>query len=89
MKAQRVLVSLLLLICLTGCEAKVETNEKAEMSMFVQVEQGDFWKVVYHEDTKVMYVISYGAYNFGTFTILLNPDGTPMTWMGPIFSTGK
>lgn len=28
----------------------------------------------------IMYAISDGYYNHGTFTVLLNPDGTPMLW---------
>lgn len=32
---------------------------------------------------KVMYAVSGGAYNNGTFTLLVNPDGTPMLWEGP------
>lgn len=63
-----------------GC-AKVETEgEEQETSMFVQVEKTDSWRIVYHKDTHVMYAVSYGYYNCGTFTVLVNPDGTPMVW---------
>lgn len=51
-------------------------------STFVEVEQellGSYhYKIVYHKDTKVMYVI--GHYN--DFTIMLNADGTPVIWEG-------
>ena len=57
-------------------------NEDAP-SMFITIEYvGEYWQVVYHKDTKVMYVISGGSYNRGTFTVMLNPDGTPMVWEG-------
>ena len=57
-------------------------NEDAP-SMFVTVEYvGEYWRVVYHKDTKVMYVVSSGSYNRGTFTVMLNVDGTPMIWEG-------
>lgn len=70
------------MLSLTAC-AKVESvndNKQEETSMFVEVEQARYWSVVYQRDTKVMYVISYGAYNYGTFTLLVNPDGTPMLY---------
>lgn len=50
--------------------------------MFVEVESNTFWQVVYHRETKVMYVISHGTRNYGNFTVLLNPDGTPQVWKG-------
>jgi hypothetical protein len=37
---------------------------------------------VYQKDTKVMYVISSGTYNHGTFTLLVNADGSPMIYKG-------
>lgn len=54
--------------------------EKEDQSMFVVVEENMNFRIVYHKDTKVMYAISRGGYNCGNFTVLLNPDGTPMTW---------
>lgn len=79
-------VCTLLLIAgiLTGCGARVEnagedTNKDAK-SMFVCVETALHWEIVYHRETKVMYAVSLGAYNIGTFTLLVNPDGTPMLW---------
>ena len=51
--------------------------------MFVEVEKvTDNWRVVYHRDTKVMYVVSAASYNRGVFTVMVNPDGTPMIWEG-------
>lgn len=72
---------------LVGCGGSSVTtsstyNEDAP-SMFVTIEYvSENWRVVYHKDTKVMYVISAGGYNRGTFTVMLNPDGTPMIWEG-------
>ena len=40
------------------------------------------WKVVYHKETKVMYAISDQQNNRGTFTLLVNADGTPMLYKG-------
>lgn len=81
---QKKLIAILIvgMLSLTAC-AKVESvndNKQEETSMFVEVEQARYWSVVYQRDTKVMYVVSCGAYNYGTFTLLVNPDGTPMLY---------
>ena len=58
----------------------VSEAEAGQEEMFVKVySEYDFY-VVYHEDTKVMYAVSYGMRNSGNFTVLVNPDGTPMVW---------
>ncbi|MEG0453758.1 MAG: hypothetical protein RR559_00070 [Bacteroides sp.] len=49
-------------------------------SMFVEVERTGRWRVVYHRDTKVMYTVSSGAYNMGSFTLMVDPDGDPMIY---------
>ena len=54
-------------------------------NMFIRIQRHDYFKgddydVVYHKGTKVMYVISRGQYNSGTFTLLVNPDGSPMLY---------
>lgn len=83
------LMVIALCACLFGCasEAQVskegEVEQESNISMFIEVERvTDNWRVVYHKDTKVMYVVSAGSYNRGTFTVMLNPDGTPMVWEG-------
>lgn len=71
---------------LPGCsnvDVKEETqynNNDTATSMFVVVEKARCWLVVYNKDTKVMYTVSRGSYNSGNFTLLVNPDGTPMIW---------
>lgn len=79
-----ILICVACIILLCGCSVPVETekaNENQEnTSMFVEVEQASGWKVVYHKETKVMYAVSYGSYNIGTFTLLVNADGTPMLY---------
>lgn len=62
------------LACCGVSEAEAEQKE-----MFVEVYDGDGYNVVYHAKTKVMYVV--GDVDFGAvFTVLVNPDGTPMIW---------
>ena len=90
-KFYALLLTVLAVVCLTlsSCgTAKVEmANQALEQeaepsSMFIQVENASSLAVVYHRDTKVMYAVSTGVYNYGTFTLLVNPDGTPMLWEG-------
>ena len=79
------LICIVCMVLLCGCSvAKTEkTNENQEsISMFIEVEQAMCWKIVYHKDTKVMYAVSDGSYNHGTFTLLVNADGTPMLYKG-------
>ena len=80
------IIFMVLALCLSLCacggpSVQVESNV-SNASMFVEVENNTFWRVVYHRETKVMYVISQGMENCGNFTVLLNPDGTPQVWKG-------
>lgn len=69
-------------ILLSGCAANDTESQVVDgkASMFIRVEQGASWNVYYHRDTKVMYVVSSSSYNHGNFTVLVNPDGSPMLW---------
>lgn len=59
-------------------ESTVENTE----SMFVYIQECGSYDIVYQKDTKVMYAISSGTYNNGTFTLLVNADGSPMVYEG-------
>lgn len=81
------LLCVILTFFLIGCGTRFErVDDKPEQpfSMFIVVEgEGlDSYRIVYHRDTKVMYAVSTGTYNSGNFTVLLNPDGSPMLWKG-------
>lgn len=83
-------IFVVLALCLSLCACSVPTSAVTQeqniihgTSMFVEVEHATEWKVVYHRDTKVMYVVSWsGEGGAGVFTMLMNPDGTPQTWKG-------
>jgi len=78
MKKIIALMIVVLAVVMAGCsEVESEDGGKSE---FIIVESTSMWKVVYHKKTKVMYVVSDGTYNHGTFTLLVNADGTPMLW---------
>ena len=74
------MAAVLAICCLSGCLASVEAEKTKEESMFVMVEETLVWSVVYHRESKVMYAVSGGSYNGGTFTLLVNADGSPMLW---------
>lgn len=79
---KRIIIVLLALILLTGC-TKVEGIEKPEaenVSRFVIVEKTAIWEIVVDKDTHVMYAISLGGYNAGTFTLLVDAEGEPLIY---------
>lgn len=76
------LFALAMVLC--ACSANKTESKIVEdkPSMFVKIEEGPAWNVYYHSETKVMYVVSMLSYNCGNFTVLVNPDGTPMLYEG-------
>lgn len=66
----------LIAMLLSGCALGAEAPEP----MFMVVYTGRYYSVVYEKEAKVMYAVSDGAKNRGTFTLLVNADGTPMIW---------
>ena len=81
---KKLLVMILCMVLLTGCGNRTDSqdSEGAEGNMFVCVQPTDLndYYVVYQKDTKVMYAVSTGYYNRGNFSLLVNPDGTPMLY---------
>ena len=83
---KKVITILCICLLLTGCGEATESTEestkesKQKKSEFITIEDEWNYKVVYHRDSKVMYVVSRGSYNQGTFTLLVNADGTPMVY---------
>lgn len=78
------LCGLFLILNITGCASHSDetasiSNEESTVS-FVIVEKelvnGYFYKIAYHKDTKVMYVL--GQYN--DFTVMLDAEGKPLLW---------
>lgn len=75
-------------VILTSCNLQyTQDGQKTEKekSMFIVVERTTSWKVVYNKTTKVMYAVSTGSYNCGTFTMLCDKDGKPQLWEGEPF----
>lgn len=81
---KKIVILLFAAMLLTSCNlSKVERQAcMDEASMFVLIEKTPIWKVVYHKETKVMYAVSYGSYNLGTFTLLVDREGKPLLYKG-------
>lgn len=79
MKKIFLVILMLFSFCLVGCD-KYEKKELNETSIFIVLEKNELSYIVYNKETKVMYAISRGVYNTGTFTLLVNADGTPMLY---------
>ena len=63
----------------TRAEAK-EVDDVDDGNTFILVDADYYCWIVYHKDTKVMYAVSRSPNNIGTYTLLVNADGTPMIW---------
>ena len=73
----------IMLFSFVGCGSPTTENlisASNSNSMFAMVESTSLYEVLYHKDTKVMYVVSRGYYNQGTFTIMLNAEGMPLLY---------
>ena len=77
---KKIILILCACLLLTGCGGANATVNGVTDSMFVTVETSWTYKVVYNRYTKVMYAVSDGTRNQGTFTLLVNADGTPMVY---------
>lgn len=49
-----------------------------DLSMFETVERTENWKVIYHKETKVMYIIMIDR---GEMEVMVNADGTPQLYL--------
>lgn len=79
-----IIIVAMMVLSLVGCSSKSVEKEgeldKTSLSMFVEIEETNDWTIIYHRETKVMYAVSQGSYNQGTFTVLVNADGSPMLY---------
>lgn len=77
------IIMLLLAVLAVGC-TKVEKAkpESINQSRFMEVERTSFWRIVADRETGVMYAVSFGGYNRGTFTLLVDADGNPLIYKG-------
>lgn len=88
MKRFLILLLIVLVVTLCGCSSKGKLSENDIMigemdgTMFFRVSEESSGRVIVDKATRVMYWLSCGSYNYGTLTMLVNPDGTPRIWEG-------
>lgn len=58
---------------------KVEASNK---SRFMRIESNFEWIIYADRETGVMYAVSNGMYNHGTFTLLVDANGDPLIYEG-------
>lgn len=77
-------LSVLSVFCFSSCDSEFEFARDPSSkysSMFVIVEKSDWFAVVYHRDTKVMYSVSQGGWGGrGCFTLLVDSNGNPLLY---------
>ena len=75
-----------ILATMAACEAQPAAagvdESNSLQAQFIEVGSYIGYKVVYNAANRVMYAVSDGGHNAGTFTLLVNEDGSPMIWKG-------
>lgn len=82
---KRLLIIFSVIVLSAGCSSKkstVQEKERVNVSMFMTVEHLEPWWIVADRKTGVMYAVSIGSYNRGTFTLLVDADGKPLIYEG-------
>ena len=68
-------------ILLCGCNfddvSSYTFDQNPQEEYFEVISEGSGYAIVYDTDTKVMYVMATFGGNYGDFTMLVNPDGSP------------
>lgn len=79
-----VIVCLFLMIMFgfAACSNSTVNASNNYKNMFTRVYSDTDFYVVYDNETKVMYAVSDGHYNYGNLTMLVNADGTPKLYDG-------
>ena len=78
---KRLICILMLSLLLVGCGKSSESDVAAKgNSRFVCVEEHMSWRIMADRETGVMYVMSCGVYNTGTFTLMVDADGNPLIY---------
>ena len=79
---KKIIAIVLVLLMLTGCTGTEIAKELKVASRFMTLESNGTWRVVVDRETKVLYTVSLGTYNMGTFTVLVDTEGKPLLWKG-------
>jgi len=76
---KKIVCATFVILLITGCTTNSKANKEER---FFRVDRGIYFDIYVDSQTGVEYAMSATAYNSGTLTLLVNPDGTPMIWEG-------
>ena len=80
---KKLIVMLMLAVMLISFGCSTEANA-SNPKRFVSVENTMNYLIMVDKETRVMYVVSNGIYNYGTFTVMVDENGKPLTWEGDL-----
>lgn len=82
MKYILIIITALTILLAAGCGKVKNKTDQAPVnaSRFKRVEYNSVWEIVVDRETGVMYVVSRGGHNQGTFTVLVDADGKPLIY---------
>lgn len=77
-------IVLLIIILLCSCSTPMQElgDQTKEPTTFMVAERYEDFRILVDTRTGVMYAESYALYNQGTFTLLVNADGSPRLYPG-------
>lgn len=82
-KATKKIILIIFIICLVfiplTCCSELNASKNSRM---ILIEKSPGYNIVYDQYTRVMYVVSNGTYNYGTFTLLVDEEGKPLLYEG-------
>ena len=80
-KILAVLITVALSISMIGCtESETTASKEYSNSMFIPIEKNFNWHIVYHSQTKVMYIVTAEGFGGRNFTLMVDADGNPLLW---------